>query len=250
MKRFLTALTVSALAASTFSAVALADRGGHDYRRGGHGQGHGAANFLTARPDCYKSDYNTFELRFYGETVRTGHQPAVLPLKRTLSDNCRISRDELQNIRKVIVAAQSYSRYSEAWVDNNGYTTPLQYFNSRGPDRLHFDLGRYPTTGRLQVLLRGDLDLHKVVVKVDAYRRPAPKPTPRPQPPRERTYDITCSSKDKNYAFCSAPGLVRGYLVNKHSDASCREGRSFWFTREGVHVDDGCRATFRVTTRR
>ena len=90
----------------------------------------------------------------------------------------------------------------------------------------------------------------KVVVKVDAYRRPAPKPTPRPQPPRERTYDITCSSKDKNYAFCSAPGLVRGYLVNKHSDASCREGRSFWFTREGVHVDKGCRATFRVTTRR
>ena len=239
MKKLLATLSVAALSLLAFNS-ALA-------------QSHG-----LSRPDCSQPDRDTYVLKFYGESITSGHQARRLPLKRLLKENCRISHYELGNIARVAVKAQSYSRHTAVWLEGDRFRSHAEYlYNTGRKERASFNLRKGDSSGRVGVFLYGDLDLYKIRVSVeDSYRpgpRPAPRPSPRPapgQPRRERTYDVTCSSKDSKYAFCSAPGLIRGHLVQRHSESKCREGSSFRFTNQGVHVDNGCRATFRVTVRR
>lgn len=57
---------------------------------------------------------------------------------------------------------------------------------------------------------------------------------------------ITCESKDRRRRFCGASISVRATLIKQISGRSCDEGRSWGWERNGVWVDDGCRAEFSV----
>jgi hypothetical protein len=58
---------------------------------------------------------------------------------------------------------------------------------------------------------------------------------------------ISCDSVDGRYRLCRARGQVRGAeLIRRRSNASCTYNRSWGYTRDGVWVDGGCRADFRV----
>lgn len=57
---------------------------------------------------------------------------------------------------------------------------------------------------------------------------------------------IECASRDYRYAFCrtNTDGGVR--LVKQISEADCRQGRSWGYDRNGIWVDEGCEARFKV----
>lgn len=57
---------------------------------------------------------------------------------------------------------------------------------------------------------------------------------------------ITCSSDDMHRHTCRAKTWGGVELVKQRSDAECREGYSWGYDREGIWVDRGCRAEFRV----
>jgi hypothetical protein len=55
-----------------------------------------------------------------------------------------------------------------------------------------------------------------------------------------------CESHEYRYNFC-ATGRVRSVqLVQQRSQAPCVQGRSWGWTRDGIWVDHGCEAAFRV----
>ncbi|WP_051943329.1 MULTISPECIES: DUF3011 domain-containing protein [Luteibacter] len=57
---------------------------------------------------------------------------------------------------------------------------------------------------------------------------------------------VSCDSEDNKRVFCRWP-LGRGArLVEQNSNASCREGYSYGFTRDGIWADHGCRAKFDI----
>lgn len=58
--------------------------------------------------------------------------------------------------------------------------------------------------------------------------------------------EIRCDSHGFAYKYCRADTGGRVELVDRHSTASCREGRSWGHDDRGVWVDKGCSATFRV----
>ena len=56
---------------------------------------------------------------------------------------------------------------------------------------------------------------------------------------------LTCESKGKSRRFCGASvGQAGVILVNQLSGMACEEGTSWGWDRDGVWVDDGCRAEF------
>jgi len=65
-----------------------------------------------------------------------------------------------------------------------------------------------------------------------------------------RWEQVTCQSKKDREQFCPAPigGDVR--LYRQLSDEPCRQGRNWWWNKDGVRVMDGCRAEFRYRPRR
>lgn len=62
---------------------------------------------------------------------------------------------------------------------------------------------------------------------------------------------VTCGSQDGHRAECSAD--LKGYTVrdvDQESRTDCVVGRNWGYTKRGVWVDDGCRATFHFTNAR
>jgi hypothetical protein len=57
---------------------------------------------------------------------------------------------------------------------------------------------------------------------------------------------ISCSSDDMHRHYCQADTRGGVQLIRQHSEASCRQGRSWDFDRRGIWVDHGCRADFQV----
>jgi len=57
---------------------------------------------------------------------------------------------------------------------------------------------------------------------------------------------MTCESKDRRKRFCGASIGVGATLVRQLSGRACEEGRSWGWDRNGIWVDDGCRAEFSV----
>lgn len=56
---------------------------------------------------------------------------------------------------------------------------------------------------------------------------------------------VRCESSDMRQRYCRVRNDgVR--LLDRHSDAPCREGRDWGADRGGVWVTNGCRATFRI----
>ena len=61
--------------------------------------------------------------------------------------------------------------------------------------------------------------------------------------PADTVQRFSCNSYGHGYTQCPAPhGRIR--MVQRHSSASCREGRDWGISRGTVWVDNGCRATF------
>ncbi len=57
---------------------------------------------------------------------------------------------------------------------------------------------------------------------------------------------ITCESKDDRYRFCNTNTRGGVRLVRQLSDTSCRKNSSWGYERDGIWVDNGCRAVFEV----
>lgn len=59
---------------------------------------------------------------------------------------------------------------------------------------------------------------------------------------------VTCESRNDRYQSC--PISTAGYvtLERQLSNTSCRQGRTWDYSRREIWVDDGCRAQFRVHT--
>jgi hypothetical protein len=71
----------------------------------------------------------------------------------------------------------------------------------------------------------------------------------RPGPPAGGPGLTLCESHEYRYNFCRT-GPIRGaQLVEQRSEARCVEGRSWGWRNDGVWVDDGCEAVFRVRPR-
>ena len=63
----------------------------------------------------------------------------------------------------------------------------------------------------------------------------------------ERT--ITCESNNYRYRYCRVDTDNQVRLVNRISNASCRQGENWGYDRHGVWVDRGCAAEFTVGQR-
>lgn len=63
-------------------------------------------------------------------------------------------------------------------------------------------------------------------------------------PPGERL--LVCESKSNRKRFCGTTIERGARLLRQISGKACEEGRSWGWEREGVWVDDGCRAQFAV----
>ncbi len=60
------------------------------------------------------------------------------------------------------------------------------------------------------------------------------------------TRNLDCSSINNQYRYCRAGRVDRAELIRQNSRKACVKGFSWGFDRNGVWVDKGCRATFRV----
>ena len=59
----------------------------------------------------------------------------------------------------------------------------------------------------------------------------------------------TCESHGFRYNFCGTGPLVGAQMVEQRSKAPCIRDRTWGWTRDGVWVDQGCSATFRLRQR-
>ncbi|MFT3896307.1 MAG: DUF3011 domain-containing protein [Thermomonas sp.] len=57
---------------------------------------------------------------------------------------------------------------------------------------------------------------------------------------------VRCESRDKRYARCNVPVRQGVQLQRKLSDSSCNQGPDWGWDRQGLWVDNGCRADFLV----
>ncbi len=57
---------------------------------------------------------------------------------------------------------------------------------------------------------------------------------------------IPCESQDGRPQRCAVPGMRSAQMVRQLSRSSCVEGRSWGWDRNGVWVNEGCRAEFSV----
>ena len=60
---------------------------------------------------------------------------------------------------------------------------------------------------------------------------------------------IVCESQEYQYNFCPTGRIRDADLVSQHSETRCIEGQTWGTSRDGVWVDRGCSAEFRVTPR-
>jgi Protein of unknown function (DUF3011) len=68
-------------------------------------------------------------------------------------------------------------------------------------------------------------------------------------PPPRAAGHLVCESENYRYNFCGTGRIRDAQLVEQRSQAPCVRGRSWGVEREGIWVDDGCEAEFRVISR-
>lgn len=124
--------------------------------------------------------------------------------------------------------------------------------------------------GAWQILLNGNIKVNSAVlslIRLNMYpeppRPPGPQPFPPPHPgpgPRPGPFppqpypvqftDLNCSSSGYRYATCLVNGnALRVTLISQISRSACIQGSSFGLLPNGIWVDKGCRANFRVEFR-
>ena len=57
---------------------------------------------------------------------------------------------------------------------------------------------------------------------------------------------IECASRDYQYQYCRVDTRGEVKLIKQISDSECRRGNTWGYDRNGIWVDDGCEARFRV----
>jgi hypothetical protein len=71
----------------------------------------------------------------------------------------------------------------------------------------------------------------------------------RPSPPPSGPGHLVCESQNYAYNVCHTGRVQSAQLVRQLSQAPCIEGRTWGVARDGIWVDRGCEAEFRVRTR-
>ena len=66
---------------------------------------------------------------------------------------------------------------------------------------------------------------------------------------RGRTIRVRLESEDRRYRRYNADIRGEVQLIRQISGAPCRLGRSWGYDRDGLWVDDGCRADFLIHVR-
>jgi hypothetical protein len=59
---------------------------------------------------------------------------------------------------------------------------------------------------------------------------------------------VTCSSNNGKRNYCPADTRGGVSMIRQRSDARCQQGYSWGYGRQGIWVDRGCRADFRINT--
>jgi hypothetical protein len=118
-------------------------------------------------------------------------------------------------------------------------------------DLINYDRNSY---GAWQILLNGNIKINSAVlslIRLNVYPGPGPRPGPfPPQPYPVQFTDLNCSSIGYRYAACLVNGnALRVTLSSQISRSACIQGNSFGLLPNGVWVDKGCRANFRVEFR-
>ena len=75
--------------------------------------------------------------------------------------------------------------------------------------------------------------------------RTAHRPSPAPAGPGH----VVCESREYAYNFCQTGRIRDAQIVRQISQAPCIPGRTWGTTRDGIWVDGGCEAEFRVVNR-
>ena len=72
----------------------------------------------------------------------------------------------------------------------------------------------------------------------------------RPNPEPIQTQTITCGSSRYNYQSCPVRGeIISAHILRQTSRSQCVEGRTWGYDYNGIWVDQGCQATFKVRVR-
>jgi hypothetical protein len=142
--------------------------------------------------------------------------------------------------------------------DTRGDSVTIVNFN---PDRFG------DTTGKVQVFLRGEVNLERIEVQFadtsdpepipDPIPEPIPQPIPEPIPepapvptPTTRTTNIVCLSEPKQIQHCLVPGIISARLIQQISlpHLPCLDGLSVAvFPGHSLAVSWGCKGIFEVT---
>jgi hypothetical protein len=69
-----------------------------------------------------------------------------------------------------------------------------------------------------------------------------------PVPPPGPGFTV-CESREFRYNFCGTGPIRNAQMVTQISNAPCIQGRTWGTTRDGIWVDNGCSARFRVFSR-
>ncbi len=167
----------------------------------------------------------------------------ILDLDRSAC-NSRLERVEVQ------VNNRNWNMGELRLVSNNRFPEGSRFVTS-GYTRIEFLMN-----SRSNILCRDlyDLDLEnsgRAVLQIETVRavldnffRPGPD---RPRREREEVVEIRFGSVGGRYAHRPIDGeVVDMRVVKKHSGAECRERISYGFDRNGIWVDRGCEATFRL----
>jgi hypothetical protein len=64
-----------------------------------------------------------------------------------------------------------------------------------------------------------------------------------------RADHLICESREYGYNFCRTGRIRTAQIVDQISQAPCIQGRTWGVDRDGIWVDNGCEAEFRVITR-
>jgi len=161
----------AALVGATFSGAALGHGGHHGGHHGGyHGGGYQQPVEVVRhlRPDCLEVSPGVYKMRFYNEPISTSYRSKkALPIKMLLNQNCRLRPGTLQNISSVKVRAKAY-RPTKLSLFSAGFESRPQMlyadYDYRRGSAVMFHLRTYQSPGKLQVFVKGDIDLR--VIKV------------------------------------------------------------------------------------
>lgn len=163
--------------------------GGHHgggYGRGGYGQPQAEVVHLQA--ECMQRRQGMYGLRFYGQQITSYRGAKAIPLKMLLSRNCEISNFELKNVESVTLVASVYANTKVTLLSNN-YESRPQFLSMRNTDRygmstVMFNLRYSDSLGKLQLLIDGDIDIQRIMVRADTFDHRIPDRGPVYKGPR------------------------------------------------------------------